>query len=105
MRSVLASSFAVALLVPALLPPGAPAKSYEDLAVDLLREYLQIDTTVPPGNELRAALFYQRLLEREGITAEVDEFTPGRANLMAVLPGSGARKPLILMNHMDVVPA
>jgi acetylornithine deacetylase/succinyl-diaminopimelate desuccinylase-like protein len=105
MRSVLASCFAVALLVPALMPQAAPPKSYEDLAVDLLREYLQIDTTVPPGNELRAALFYKRLLEREGVTAQVDEFAPGRANLMAVLPGSGARKPLILMNHMDVVPA
>jgi acetylornithine deacetylase/succinyl-diaminopimelate desuccinylase-like protein len=105
MRSVLASSFAVALLAPALLPQAAPTKSYEDLAVDLLREYLQIDTTVPPGNELRAALFYKRLLEREGIGVQVDEFAPGRANLLAVLPGSGAKRPLILMNHMDVVPA
>lgn len=104
MRSVLASSFAVALLAPALLPQG-PAPSYEDMAVALLREYLQIDTTVPPGNELRGALFYKRLLEREGIATQVDEFAPGRANLMAVLPGSGARRPLILMNHMDVVPA
>jgi acetylornithine deacetylase/succinyl-diaminopimelate desuccinylase-like protein len=105
MRSVLGSCFAVALLAPVLLSPAAPAKSYEDMAVDLLREYLQIDTTVPPGNELRAALFYKRLLEAEGIKPQVDEFAPGRANLLAVLPGSGARRPLILMNHMDVVPA
>jgi acetylornithine deacetylase/succinyl-diaminopimelate desuccinylase-like protein len=106
MRSVLASSFAVALLAPALIPlQGAPAKSYEDTAVELLREYLQIDTTVPPGNEMKAALFYKRLLEREGIASQIDEFAPGRGNLMAVLPGSGARGPLILMNHMDVVPA
>ena len=105
MRSVLASCFAVALLAPVLLSPAAPVKSYEDMAVDLLREYLQIDTTVPPGNELRAALFYKRLLDAEGIAVQVDEFAPGRANLMAVLAGSGARRPLILMNHMDVVPA
>jgi acetylornithine deacetylase/succinyl-diaminopimelate desuccinylase-like protein len=105
MRSVLASCFAVALLAPVFWPPAAPAKSYEDMAVDLLREYLQIDTTVPPGNELRGALFYKRLLEAEGIAAQVDEFAPGRANLMAVLAGNGARRPLILMNHIDVVPA
>src|SRR5262245_36096550 len=105
MRSVVASCFAVALLVPALLPQAAPVKPYEDMAVDLLREYLQIDTTVPPGNELRGALFYKRLLEQEGIAVEVDEFAPGRANLMAVLKGSGPRRPLLLMNHMDVVPA
>ena len=83
-------------------PAGA---TYEDMAVDLLRQYLQIDTTVPPGNELRAARFYQQILEREGIPVELDEFAPGRANLLATLRGSGARRPLILMNHMDVVPA
>lgn len=105
MRSVLASSFAVALLVPALLPPAPPTRSYEDMSVDLLREYLQVDTTNPPGNEMKAALFYKRLLDREGIAAQIDEFAPGRANLMAVLPGSGARRPFVMMNHMDVVPA
>ena len=87
MRSVLGSCFAAALLAPVLLAPAPPAKPYEDLAVDLLREYLQIDTTVPPGNELRAALFYKRLLEAEGIKPEVDEFAPGRANLLATSLG------------------
>jgi acetylornithine deacetylase/succinyl-diaminopimelate desuccinylase-like protein len=108
LRKVLGTCFALALLVPALLrpqPAPAPARSYEDMAVELLRAYLRIDTTVPPGNELQGALFYKRLLEQEGIAAEVDEFTPGRANLMARLAGSGARRPLILLNHMDVVPA
>ena len=82
-----------------------PSAAYEDMAVDLLRQYLQIDTTVPPGNELRGARFYQRILEQEGIPVEVDEFAPGRANLLATLKGSGARRPLILLNRMDVVPA
>jgi acetylornithine deacetylase/succinyl-diaminopimelate desuccinylase-like protein len=84
---------------------GPPPAAYEDMAVDLLRQYLQIDTTVPPGNELRAARFYREILEREGIPVEVDEFAPGRANLLATLAGNGAKRPLILMNHMDVVPA
>ena len=93
----------VALPSPALDPPGGAA--YGDMAVDLLREYLQIDTTNPPGHELRAARFYKRVLDREGIPAEIDEFAPGRANLLATLAGGGARRPLILANHMDVVPA
>src|SRR5687768_13132576 len=42
-----------------------PPAAYEDMAVDLLRQYLQIDTTVPPGNELRGARFYQRILAQE----------------------------------------
>ncbi len=79
--------------------------SWGDLAVDLLTRYLQIDTTTPPGNELRGALFFRELLEAEGVEAVVDEYAPGRANLMAVLKGSGRARPLVLMNHMDVVPA
>lgn len=102
-------ALAPAVLVFSLLPPvsdvpKAPA-TYEDMAVDLLRQYLQIDTTVPPGNELQAALFFKGVLEREGIPAEVDEFAPGRANILAVLAGTGAKRSLVLMNHMDVVPA
>ena len=87
-----------------LAPQTAPA-SYEDLAVDLLRQYLRIDTTNPPGNEMKAALFFKDVLAREGIATEVDEFAPGRANVMATLRGSGARRPLVLASHMDVVPA
>jgi len=86
-------------------PALAQEASWDDMAVRLLRQYLQIDTSNPPGNELRAALFYKGLLEREGIPVLVDEFAPGRANLLATLKGDGARRPLILANHMDVVPA
>ena len=45
------------------------------------------------------------MLEKEGIEARIDEFAPGRANVIAILKGSGARKPVVLTNHMDVVPA
>ena len=88
--------------------PGAATRSaalYEDMAVDLLRKYIQIDTTNPPGNELKAALFLKEVLDREGIPAEIDEFAPGRANLLATLKGSGKKRPLLLASHSDVVPA
>jgi acetylornithine deacetylase/succinyl-diaminopimelate desuccinylase-like protein len=104
MRLLLVSLLSIA--VPAAARAAAPAaSSYEDLAVELLRQYLRIDTTVPPGNELRGARFYREILEREGVAVEVDEFAPGRANLLATLPGNGSRRPLVLMNHIDVVPA
>src|SRR5438105_3440579 len=99
---ILAASL-VALPSPALDPPGGAG--YGDMAVRLLREYLQIDTTNPPGHELRAARFYKRVLDREGIPAEIDEFAPGRANLLATLAGGGARRPLTLPTPMAVVPA
>jgi acetylornithine deacetylase/succinyl-diaminopimelate desuccinylase-like protein len=106
MRLPLAGILLVALAQPPAAPQPSEAEAvYADLAVGLLREYLRLDTTVPPGNERRGADFYQRILEREGIPVELDEFEPGRANLLATLAGDGSRRPLILMNHMDVVPA
>jgi acetylornithine deacetylase/succinyl-diaminopimelate desuccinylase-like protein len=70
----------------------------------LLAEYVRIDTTNPPGNELLSAQFLQRVLAREGITAQIVESAPGRANLIARLEGA-SDKALGLLHHMDVVPA
>jgi acetylornithine deacetylase/succinyl-diaminopimelate desuccinylase-like protein len=105
MRALAACLLLIAVPTAPRAADSTPAAAYEDMAVDLLRQYLRIDTTVPPGNELRGARFYQQILEREGIPVEIDEFAPGRANLLATLAGSGRKRPLILMNHIDVVPA
>ncbi|HYJ14967.1 MAG TPA: M20/M25/M40 family metallo-hydrolase [Candidatus Limnocylindria bacterium] len=80
-------------------------KALEDEAVAILSRYVQIDTTNPPGNELKAAAFLKAILDKEGIDARVIESAPGRANLYARLKGSGAKKAILLMHHMDVVPA
>ena len=80
------------------------AAQLEQEAVCLLRQYVQIDTTNPPGNELAAARFLRELLEREGIPVTVVESAPDRGNLLARWPDTG--KPVIaLAHHMDVVPA
>jgi acetylornithine deacetylase/succinyl-diaminopimelate desuccinylase-like protein len=76
----------------------------QDETVDLFRQYLQIDTTNPPGNEIAAARFFKEILDREGIESRVFEPEPGRGSIMATLRGSGEKKPVIMMNHMDVVP-
>ncbi len=95
----------IAGLMLAAPAPAAADNLYADLAVELLQRYVRVDTTNPPGNELKAALFYKEILEKEGIPVAIDEFAPGRANLLATLSGSGAKRPLVLANHMDVVPA
>jgi acetylornithine deacetylase/succinyl-diaminopimelate desuccinylase-like protein len=71
--------------------------------IGLLRRYLRIDTSNPPGNEVAAAEFFRDLFEAEGIEATVYEFAPGRANIVARLHGEGPEGALILSNHMDVV--
>jgi len=74
-------------------------------AVTYLRDLVRIDTTNPPGNEEAAAHYVNEVLATEGISAQVLPFAPGRANLVARLEGSGAKRPLLLMSHLDVVPA
>lgn len=84
-------------------PPAAKAALTDEEIVSLLRDYLRIDTSNPPGNELKAARFFKDWFDREGIPSEIFEIAPGRANLVARLKGSGAKRPLLLLNHMDVV--
>lgn len=79
--------------------------AYEKLAVEQMVRYLQLDTSNPPGNELRTASFFRDWFAAEGIPVEVFEIAPGRVNLIARLKGSGTHRPLILLNHMDVVTA
>lgn len=70
-----------------------------------MQEYLRLDTTNPPGNEMKAVNFYKKVLDGEGIENRVFEFAPGRGDLWARIPASTspAKRPMILLNHMDVV--
>lgn len=78
--------------------------SLQKEAVELFVQYLKIDTTNPPGNETRAANFFAELCKREGIEHQVFEPFPGRGTLWARLKGNGSQRPIILLNHTDVVP-
>lgn len=80
-------------------------ETIEQEAVSLLNEYLRVDTTNPPGNEIKAAQFFKDIFDREGIEAQIIEAAPGRGNIYARLKGDGSKKAIVLMNHMDVVPA
>ena len=76
-------------------------------AVEVLRQYLRINTANPPGNELETARFLKALLEKEGIEATIldtAELGTGRANLYARLKGNGSKRAIALVQHMDVVP-
>jgi len=78
-------------------------------SVGILSDYIRINTTNPPGNELQAARFLKRLLDKEGIQSEIldtTELAPaGRANFYARLRGNGSKRAIALVHHMDVVPA
>lgn len=90
-------------LAMAVIQPAA-AGTEEENVVTRLQEYLRIDTTNPPGNESRAVEFFAGIFKQEGIAYETAEPAPGRGNIWARLEG-GDKPALILLHHMDVVPA
>jgi acetylornithine deacetylase/succinyl-diaminopimelate desuccinylase-like protein len=75
-----------------------------DEAIRHLQEYLRIQTVNPPGNEIEGAKFFKKVFEKESIPYQIFEPSPGRGSLLATLKGSGKKKPILLLSHMDVVP-
>src|SRR5690606_6505311 len=72
--------------------------------VELTQSLVRVDTANPPGNELAAATVLRDWLQGHGISAAIDEFQPGRANLIATIEGARPGPALMLNTHMDVVP-
>ena len=103
-------AIAVLVLAPAALQPQGPAINWESLAREsqtVLADYLRINTTNPPGNEILGARFLKAILDGEGIEAQIldtTELGPNRANLYARLRGNGSKKAIALVHHIDVVP-
>jgi acetylornithine deacetylase/succinyl-diaminopimelate desuccinylase-like protein len=88
--------------------PPEKMRAYAELALRWEREYLRINTTNPPGNELAAARWFKQIFDAEAIENQVFEYRPGRGNIIARLPAGGSAqtskaRPIILLNHMDVV--
>ncbi len=70
----------------------------------ILRDYLRINTSNPPGNEQAAAEYLAPILEAEGYECEYVQAGPGRVSMRTRLTGTGEERPLMLLNHTDVVP-
>jgi len=97
----------VCAVVLACVASAAAAQTNEE-ATRLLREYVAIDTSNPPGDTRKAADFLAAIFEREGIPVTRYESAPGKAILYARLKATvspAAGKAIVLLHHMDVVPA
>ncbi len=102
----------VSVLLTVLVLQSARAKDINDFAdegVSRLSQYLKIDTINPPGNESRGVAFIAEVLDAAGIAYETAESAPGRGNIWARLSASVAKAQqepgLVLLHHIDVVPA
>ncbi|MBR0801236.1 M20/M25/M40 family metallo-hydrolase [Bradyrhizobium jicamae] len=78
------------------------------LAKGIFQELVDINTVSETGDTGRAADAMAARLRAEGFSgSDVQVFKPSprKGNLVARLRGSGTRKPILLLAHMDVVPA
>src|SRR5215467_14248916 len=75
-------------------------------SLELLQQYVRIQSIDPPANTAEAANFVKRVLEDAGIPAHLYASGPaGQTNLVARVAGRDrSKKPLLLLNHLDVVP-
>jgi acetylornithine deacetylase/succinyl-diaminopimelate desuccinylase-like protein len=106
----------IALAAPACAPwpfdrrGPKPADDLAGAAAELLSRTIRIPTVNPPGDERPVAELLVERAAREGLEARLVE-TPsgdserGRAAAWARLPGRGDRRPVLLLSHLDVVPA
>src|SRR6202790_2521487 len=97
-------------LLPALPRPAVAEglSPQQQLAFDIYKELVEINTVTATGDTAQAAEAMAARLRAAGFAdADIHAFQPAprKGNLVARLRGSGARKPILLMAHLDVVPA
>ena len=79
--------------------PDSP--KIEGEALGHYQALLRFDTS---ATERAEAEYLKRVLDEQGIPARILATDPERPNVVARLKGSGRKRPLLLMGHLDTVP-
>src|SRR5215467_4158149 len=96
---------------PVTAAPVSPLSDSSAIAKEAqgwLADLIKINTSNPPGSEQPAAAYVVKVLEKEGVKAETLDLGLGRSAVVARLRSSvlpDPSKALLLVAHMDVVPA
>lgn len=96
------------IVLAALATWQGSAQSRPDAALDAetlkhFQALVRLDTSSPPGNEIRVVEYLKQVLDANGIPYEVFAKDPQRPNLVVRIKGSGNKRPLLVMGHTDVV--
>ena len=74
-------------------------------ALNLLQQYIRIESVNPPIDSRQASAFLKAELEKAGLHPKLLGNSPETMNLVVRLAGRDrSKKPLMLLNHFDVVP-
>jgi acetylornithine deacetylase/succinyl-diaminopimelate desuccinylase-like protein len=75
-------------------------KNVEDETMRHFQALVRIDTT---SKEKPAAEYIKKILDDNGIPAQLLSLEPDRPNVLARLKGNGSKRPLLVMGHTDTV--
>ena len=104
MRPARSGLVVVCALLATLASAQVRVPDLQDEAVAWFQSYIRVDTINPPGNETAGVQFFKKIFDAEGISYDTAEPAPGRGNIWARLEG-GDQPALMLLHHIDVVPA
>src|SRR5499425_2619296 len=108
---VLSTVVAALLVAPSSRRPGAQPAAlapHQQLLREIYQELIEINTTNSVGDNTKAAEAMARRLIAAGLPAadvRVLAPAPRKGNIVARLRGTGTRRPLLLLAHLDVVEA
>jgi len=75
----------------------------EKEALEHFQTLVRFNTADPGGVERPAAEYLKQVLDDNGIPAQILELEERRSNVLARLKGSGKKRPLLIMGHLDTV--
>jgi len=108
MSKMIPMRFATLLVLAAAAWSADLDPATRQLSRDIFQELVEINTTDSVGNNTRAAeAMAKRLLDAGFPAADVVVLGPNarKGNMVARLRGSGAKKPVLILGHLDVVEA
>ncbi|MFZ0852367.1 MAG: M20/M25/M40 family metallo-hydrolase [Hyphomicrobiaceae bacterium] len=100
--------FCTILLLPFASSSAQTLTPHQQIAFDIYKELVEINTVTATGDTERAAEAMAARLRAAGFAgSDVQVFSPAprKGNLVARLRGTGKRKPILLLAHIDVVDA
>jgi acetylornithine deacetylase/succinyl-diaminopimelate desuccinylase-like protein len=100
--------FVIVALTLAAVAKATDSAAEQKLFHDIYKELIEINTTHSSGDTTVAAHAVQKRLMDAGFSAEeiqIFEPFPKKGNLVVRLKGTGEKKPILLLAHLDVVEA
>ncbi len=111
LRRFVVATFVLVLLLLICGPSTAQPVNWQRTAEEALKtlvQYIRLNTSNPPSDTRQTAELLTGVLKSAGLPVVRYESAPGKVMLMARLPATvnpPAGKPIVLLHHMDVVPA